>query len=121
MTVAAFVCIVATLEVRSNVKILAQHELSHDTFNWMDILGIVTPISSGITSAVAFYLLATNSFGNVLRKLLHLTLAFGVLLIPPILEKQSFAMTGFSPSGASVMPTVFNIIGGLSLLFVCGG
>ncbi len=119
--VASTMFLIIKLTMQSNIAAFAKRGFSHSPFNWANILGIVTPISSGIAIAVALYLLATTSLRSFRHALIHPVLAFAVLLLPSILEKQLFVLIKFAPANVSILPSIFNILGGLSTLLVCAG
>ena len=122
MLILTFVVAVAfflvNFAMRSNRAILSELNLWHGQFNWWDVYDVVTPFSSGIAAATTLYLLATTSIGP--RALVQFPLAFGVLLIPELLENQLLAAV-FARESASIFPSVFEIIGAISGLVLYAG
>lgn len=117
----SFIFLAVSHELRLNRDELAKLDFPHGTFTWMDVLGFVTPLSSAASTAIAVCLLAFVSTARLRQSVMFLTLAFGALLIPSILEKQAFHWINFGPTDSSILPHFFDVVGASSILLVCSG
>ena len=121
----AFTLIVSLLffamvhKVESNRGELVKLDSPHGAVSFLDVLGIVTPLSSAVVTGVALILLAYASTKKLSLKITIVALAICFLHIPPVLERQAFHWIDFGPKDYPILPNRYDILGAISTVLVC--